>query len=428
MAGNDSFTKILLHFDGADASTTITDTNRGGSAHTWTANGNGQLDTAIKKFGTAALLCDGTGDYVSTPDHADFTLGSGDWTVDFWFNVGGGAGTTRRAYGQADSANSLPSASVGGLLTTADVMNGTVCAGGVVTSVIGTTAFTSAGWHHYAFVRTGNILKLFLDGVQEGGDVAFASTVNNSTNVWSVGRRGEVVANSWFGSIDEFRLSVGTARWTSNFTPPAVPYGIDVSALSGSYAVTGSTASLKRSTLFAASSESYAVTGTSANLLLSRKLTAVSGSYAVTGSAVTLAFAGFGAFQLVADSGSYTVAGSDAGLRKTRLLDVEPGSYAITGSDVSFRYTYLIGATAGTYTVNGSTVDLIQRPEETAIAAELPVFGSWTLKVDTLTPIPLRVPSQTAAMPSRASFRTLPLAVIASQSIPLRVRQRFSTA
>src|SRR5262245_59897088 len=37
--GNDSFTKVMLHFNGTDASTTITDSNAGGSAHTWTAAG-----------------------------------------------------------------------------------------------------------------------------------------------------------------------------------------------------------------------------------------------------------------------------------------------------------------------------------------------------------------------------------------------------
>jgi len=32
--GNDSYTKVLLHMDGSDASTTFTDSNAGGSAHT----------------------------------------------------------------------------------------------------------------------------------------------------------------------------------------------------------------------------------------------------------------------------------------------------------------------------------------------------------------------------------------------------------
>src|SRR5262245_43415513 len=76
---NDSFTKIEHHYNGADASTTILDTNAGGSPHTWTANGNAQLDTADFKFGGSSLLLDGTGDFVDTPDHTDFTLGTSDF-------------------------------------------------------------------------------------------------------------------------------------------------------------------------------------------------------------------------------------------------------------------------------------------------------------------------------------------------------------
>src|SRR5262245_47256258 len=58
--GNDTYTKVLLHFNGTDASTTITDDNSGGSAHTWTAAGNAQIDTADYKFGAASGLFDGT--------------------------------------------------------------------------------------------------------------------------------------------------------------------------------------------------------------------------------------------------------------------------------------------------------------------------------------------------------------------------------
>ena len=72
--GNDQYTKVLLGFNGADGGTTITDSNIGGSSHTWTAAGNANTDDAQKKFGLTSLACDGTGDWVTTNDHADFNL------------------------------------------------------------------------------------------------------------------------------------------------------------------------------------------------------------------------------------------------------------------------------------------------------------------------------------------------------------------
>lgn len=80
MAVDDSYTKALLHFNGIDTSTTFRDE----SGKTWTGGGTAQLDTAQKKLGTASLLLDGNSDYISTPDHADFDVGSGDFTIDFW--------------------------------------------------------------------------------------------------------------------------------------------------------------------------------------------------------------------------------------------------------------------------------------------------------------------------------------------------------
>lgn len=223
--GNDAFTKVLLHFDGTDASTTITDVNAGGSAHTWTANGNAQLDNGIApKFGSASLLCDGTGDNVSTPDSADFAFGSSDFTIDCWFNRQGGSGARRIICGQSPDGLDASTA----FFIELDASNVLVAYAGngtTLTSVTGTTAFTSTGWNHVAFVRTGNVLKLFANGVQEGGDVAFSSAVKDATGVLAVGALGALGSLMWNGLIDEFRVSVGIARWTANFTPPTQPYG-----------------------------------------------------------------------------------------------------------------------------------------------------------------------------------------------------------
>jgi hypothetical protein len=83
VSGIGSETKLLLHCDGSDESTTITDSSPT-TAHTITAVGNAKLDTAIKKFGTASLQLDGTGDWVTAPDDADFVLSGGIWTLEGW--------------------------------------------------------------------------------------------------------------------------------------------------------------------------------------------------------------------------------------------------------------------------------------------------------------------------------------------------------
>lgn len=236
-AGNDSSTKVLLHFDGSDAGTTITDSNSGGSAHTWTAAGNANTDTAQSKWGGTSLACDGTGDWVTTADHADFTLGSGAWTVDFWFRCTATTGSVEQLCGQCNSTpdNSSTSFRIG--RNASDVIVAIACVSTTAYTVTGTTTFndaTNTGWHHCAFVRTGDILRLFIDGVQEGGDVAITGTVNDSSSALRVGAAGEVTGDPWTGWIEEFRLS-STARWTDDFTAPQKPYAAASSGVCRGY-------------------------------------------------------------------------------------------------------------------------------------------------------------------------------------------------
>ena len=221
--GNDRFTKILLHMEGSNGGTTFTDENAGGSAHTWTPT-SATTSSTQAKFGTTALSTGAAAGFITAPDSTDFTLGSGDFTIDCWFYRSGGDGTNRFLAGQADSAATSSTRTCDFYLSSGNVVTTIVWVGATPTSIAGTTTFTAVGWNHAAAVRVGNTLKLFVNGVQEGGDVAFSGTINDSTNKYGVGALGEYTLFNWNGFIDEFRLSVGVARWTANFTPPTIPY------------------------------------------------------------------------------------------------------------------------------------------------------------------------------------------------------------
>ena len=88
---------LLLHMGGTDGSTTFTDEK----GHTVTANGDAQIDTAQSKFGGASALFDGSGDYLSVADSADFEFGSSDFTIDGWVRLHGYATLNGSHYGSA---------------------------------------------------------------------------------------------------------------------------------------------------------------------------------------------------------------------------------------------------------------------------------------------------------------------------------------
>ena len=220
MAVDDSYTKALLHMDGSDGSTTFTDE----SGKTWTANGNAQIDTAQSKFGGASGLFDGSGDWLHTSDSEDFNVGSGNFTIDFWLrrNV---TGVQQYIAGQNDSSASASSFSFVFYTVVADKIRFQVYSGGTAYNIESTATISdTTTWHHVAGVRDGNVLRLFIDGTQEGTVSVTGVTVNNSTNQISIGRTGEYNGGYLNGWIDEFRFSKGIARWTANFTPPTSAY------------------------------------------------------------------------------------------------------------------------------------------------------------------------------------------------------------
>ena len=218
-SGIDAYVMAMLHFNGTDASTTFTDE----TGKTWTRQGNAQIDTARKKFGTASGLFDGTGDYIDTPDSADFDVGSGDFTVDFWLQRGALGALT--VFGQGNSSLAAASTSMRCRFAS-DIPVFAVSSGGTAyTTSAGATAITAdSAWHHIAVVRYGNTLTLYLDGVAQGTADVTGVTVNNSSNKFAIGRPGEYNGYYFKGWIDEFRFSKGIARWTTNFTPPTSEY------------------------------------------------------------------------------------------------------------------------------------------------------------------------------------------------------------
>lgn len=215
MSLDDSYTKALLHMDGADASTTFIDE----SGKSWTANGNAQIDTAQSKFGGASGLFDGTGDYLNTANSADFDFGTGDWTVDFWIRRNGtkalphvisgrGAASTGWAIGLGDSDNKIR----------------VVYLAAVKILTVGTVADLT--WTHIAVVRYGNTVSAYLNGVADANtDDCTGDSINTEGTGVVIGR-ALVDTNDyyWNGWIDEIRVSKGIARWTANFTPPTGEY------------------------------------------------------------------------------------------------------------------------------------------------------------------------------------------------------------
>jgi len=220
MAVDDSNTKILLHMDGADTSTTFTDE----SGKTWTANGNAQIKTAQSVYGGAsgnAAPSVSTADYIDTPDHADFNRGAGDFTIDLRLRIASVSGSIFIANQRGGAGNDAWTFSYS---TTPDLRFNYTSDG---TNFLGPATFSWSPsvdtWYHIELARDGSNLRCFVDGTQIGSTYNISTTsLFNSTATFKIFGDG-INTTTYNAFIDEFRFS-DVARHTANFTPPTSAY------------------------------------------------------------------------------------------------------------------------------------------------------------------------------------------------------------
>ena len=226
MAVDDSYTKSLLHFNGADASTTFTDE----SGKVWSVYSAGswpQIRTADKKFGSASGYFNGDfgSGWIYSSAHADWILAANDFTFDFQLHPN--FPSDFFVWGQVVDSNNYNLIRKNGAAIQFIVKR----AGTNVFS--GKFTITDTDWIHVAVVRNGSNLYGFCDGVVQSWTLYTASL--GSQNITELAGDVYIGGNGYVfspitGYLDEFRFS-NIARWITGFTPPTEEYGPPPSVL-----------------------------------------------------------------------------------------------------------------------------------------------------------------------------------------------------
>lgn len=209
---------LLLHGNGANGSTTITDSSR--FANTVTAVGNAQISTAQSKFGGASIAFDGTGDGLTIPANSAFDFGAGDFTVEAWIY--------RTAAVSNDTLidNSYSTNPNFTIQATGSALRWTVYMNGAAFLLTESSNHSLNTWHHFAFVRSGsgsNNFVIYRDGVNVGAGT-FTGSAGSSTAQYRIAETSAGSGGDFSGYIDDLRITKGVARYTANFTPPTAPF------------------------------------------------------------------------------------------------------------------------------------------------------------------------------------------------------------
>lgn len=207
---------LLLHMNGSDDGTTFTDSSP--HNHTMVVFNQSHLDTTVKKFGTASYQGDGVSDRIETPNNSAFSMGLGDFTIEFWFRP-----SDLLSY-QILVSHWYPEWEARMYLNKAQFLYY-----GASTLMTHPTVLVADTWHHFAWSRVNLVGNLFINGVGHGTPVTQNTNYTYTTPVAIGSRPGG--AYSFNGYIDDVRIMKGVGLYVDDFTPPVAELGANTSEL-----------------------------------------------------------------------------------------------------------------------------------------------------------------------------------------------------
>jgi hypothetical protein len=209
-----AYVSLLLHMDGINGGTSFPDE----TGKTVTPHGLVTTSTLQQKFGPTSALFVTSGDWLSVVADASLEFGAGNYTIEGWaYNDTGGGEKCLidfRSAGIEGVGIYLTSTFAGGISFAVNNNIGSIC-------YAPSSALPASTWVHWAIVRTGTTILVFVDGalVATGTD---ARTYGTGAGV--VIGANSAGAQSVSAYVDDLRVTKGIARYTAAFVPPTAPF------------------------------------------------------------------------------------------------------------------------------------------------------------------------------------------------------------
>lgn len=222
-----SSVSLLLHFDGANGSTTFTDSSP--NALTVTAS-NATISTSntMSGFGQVGDFNGASNCSLTVPANSVFNFGTGNFTIELWFNIPVGA--TGSPYGKSLISNENNSWGAGAFslygLASSTVFRPSFWIYEFSSSspilIPSSGDYRDGNWHHLAIVRNGSSFAMHIDGTQVATGTHSGTCGLATRNVMI----GDNLANNvgdrnLLGKLDEIRITNGVAR---TITVPTGPF------------------------------------------------------------------------------------------------------------------------------------------------------------------------------------------------------------
>ena len=190
--------------------------------------GNAQISTTQSKFGGSSMLFDGNGDdlKIITNPPLSFSGFAGDFTIEAWVYptaTGQSNGSYVCAQTTSGSYGPIVILQSSGTYNFVIYMSSTGSSWNLASAVSCGTA-TANAWNHIAVTRYGTNVYCFMNGILQSTTAVSTTALMTTSANWHIGSADLVVNSYLTGYVDDFRITRGIARYTSNFTPPTTAF------------------------------------------------------------------------------------------------------------------------------------------------------------------------------------------------------------
>jgi hypothetical protein len=184
--------------------------------------GSAAISTTQSKYGGSSMYFAGSPNYLQLSNpNANVQLGSGNFTIEMWVNFNSAAGTQiLNNYGYEGGSTNYSYLFYYSSSTIRFANSTDGSAGTSQDNSLGAFTPTVGTWYHLALVRNGATVTCYADGTALSAPYNIAARTIFFPGNASTFTLGANAGNYFSGYIDDFRITKGVARYTTNFTPP----------------------------------------------------------------------------------------------------------------------------------------------------------------------------------------------------------------
>jgi hypothetical protein len=187
--------------------------------------GNAQISTTQSKWGGGSIAFDGTSDYLLTPANNLYAFGTGNFTIEGWFNFNGTPNTSSLVSSQKYYTAGFNGNWILRITSTTSVAWASYDGQANEAYKEFTVPTMSSGtWYYFALVRSGTAITFYLNGTASSSGTLTDSKSLNDGSASGIFIGKSTINNDFNGYIDDLRITRGVARTIT--ASPTAPFPV----------------------------------------------------------------------------------------------------------------------------------------------------------------------------------------------------------